>query len=278
MGGRMVPHLVAAGYEVVAFDPKDDRLEAATAAGAVAAEDARDAVRRGEVVMASLRSSAMFGEVAESDMLPHAVAGQVVLDMGTTEAAETRRLALAFAERGTTLLDSPVSGAPGPHMHVFVGGDREAYARCRPILEATADPERIVYCGPSGTGQAVKAVNQLGMGLVSAAYLEAVAFGIRAGADPKAISQGVGGPEPWRQCIEDVARAAADGRADEILVKFPELPYFLREAEAQGFEAPLTRALFQFLDPCPRDWVDNMGRPRVALWSQLMAAVPVNRP
>jgi 3-hydroxyisobutyrate dehydrogenase len=261
MGGRMVPHLVAAGYEVVAFDPKDDRLEAATAAGAVAAEDARDAVRRGEVVMASLRSSAMFGEVAESDMLPHAVAGQVVLDMGTTEAAETRRLALAFAERGTTLYALGLSCQWSP---------RAAHARLRRRRQRglRAVPSHLGGHSRSGAHRLLR----------SQWHRAGVAFGIRAGADPKAISQGVGGPEPWRQCIEDVARAAADGRADEILVKFPELPYFLREAEAQGFEAPLTRALFQFLDPCPRDWVDNMGRPRVALWSQLMAAVPVNRP
>ncbi len=272
MGGRMVRNLLAAEYEVIGFDPNEERLAVAVAAGAVAAADAGDAVRRGDVVLASLRSSAMFVSVCESDMLPNTRDGQVFLDMGTTEAPETRRLAAEFARKGALLLDTPVSGAPGPGMRVFMGGDRDACERCRPILAATADPERVVYCGPSGTGQAVKTVNQLGMGLVAAAYLEAVAFGFRAGADPEALIQGVGGDDGWRQQLAAVARQAMDGRADDILVKFPELPYFLREAEERGFQMPMTQALFEFLDAGPRDWVDNMDRPRVAFWHQLMGA------
>jgi len=280
MGGRMIRNLLAADYRVVAFDPNEERLAAAVAAGALAAADASDAVRRGEVVLVSLRSSEMFVSVCESDMLPNARAGQVFLDLGTTEAPETRRLAAAFAERGAILLDTPVSGAPGPGMRVFMGGDREACERCRPILAATADPERIVYCGPSGTGQAVKTVNQLGMGLVAAAYLEAVAFGFLAGADPEAVIQGVGGDEGWRKELAEVARQARDGKADDILVKFPELPYFLREAKERGFQAPMTQALFEFLDAGPRDWVDNMDRPRVAFWHQLRAcaSAPLTAP
>ena len=157
-------------------------------------------------------------------------------------------------------------------LRIFVGGDAALYERFRPVLDVIGDPERVVHCGPVGTGQAVKAVNQLAMGLVNAAYLEAVAFGARAGASLEAIIKGVGDEKGggFRRRVADVARTAIEGRADDVLVKFPELPYFLREARERGFELPMTRALFSFLDAGPRDKVDNMGRPRVALWGELM--------
>lgn len=276
MGGPMAVNLVKAGYTVTAYDPVPERLARCVSAGAAGASGSAEAVRRGEVVMTSLRSSAMFVEVAESELLPNARAGQVFVDMGTTEAAETRRLAAEFAGKGATLIDAPVSGGSSSGMlRIFVGGDEAAAERCRPILNILGDPERVVYCGPSGTGQAVKGVNQLAMGLVSAAYLEALAFGIRSGADPGAILKGVGeeGGRGFRARVAELAKKVIAGGADDVLIKFPELPYFLREADERGFPLPMTRALFDFCAAGPRDRVDNMGRPRVAFWHEL-----VNRP
>ncbi|MGB2820570.1 MAG: NAD-binding protein, partial [Phycisphaerae bacterium] len=144
--------------------------------------------------------------------------------------------------------------------------------RVRPILEVLGDPRHVAHCGPSGCGQAVKGVNQLAMGLVAAAYLEAVAYGVRCGADLDAIAASVGGDEGWRKRLADCAMKAKDGSAEGVYVKFPELPYFLREAREQGFEMPMTRALFDFCDAGPRNWKDNMQREYVSFWHQLMQA------
>ena len=273
MGGPMVRHLAAAGYDVTAFDPVAEKLAACVGAGAKGAASAAEAVRAGEVIMTSLRSSAMFVEVAEAEVVPNVREGQTVIDMGTTEGAQTRRIAAALAAKGARFLDAPVSGsAASGRLRIFVGGEADLFRRFRPVFEVLGDPDRVVHCGPVGTGQAVKAVNQLAMGLVDAAYLEAVAFGARAGASLEAIAKGVGDEEGggFRRRVAQVARMAIEGRADDMLVKFPELPYFLREARERGFALPMTRALFEFLDAGPRDHVDNMGRPRVACWGELM--------
>ena len=276
MGSGMARCLRKAGYALTVYDLTPEKVEAVVAAGATAASSSREVVQRSEIVLTSLRSSAVFVEVAEADLLPAARAGQAFLDMGTTEACEIRRLAAAFAAQGAALLDCPVSGGPGGaeggSLHIFVGGERGVYERCRAILEALGNPERIAWCGPSGCGQAVKGVNQLAMGLVAAAYLESIAFGVRAGADLDAIARGVGGEEGWRRQVADCARRVKEGTAEGVYVKFPELPYFLREAREQGFALPLTEALFGFLDPHPRDRRDNMLRPVVSFWEYLMKA------
>ena len=181
MGGPMARNLLAAGYALTGFDIDADRLDATVEAGAACGDSAADVVQRSEVVLTSLRSSAVWVEVAEAALVPNAREGQAFIDLGTVAPPETRRLAAAFAERGASLLDVPVSGGPGGStsgtLRMFAGGDRAVYERCRPILEVLGDPERVVYMGPSGAGQVAKGVNQLAMGLADAAYLEAIALG-----------------------------------------------------------------------------------------------------
>lgn len=277
MGGPMARNLLKAGYPLMAYDPDLARLTAIASAGAVAAQSAREVVTPSEIILTSLPASAVFVHVAETDLLPNAQPGQIFIDLGTTTAAETRRLAAAFTQKEATLLDSPVSGgssgAEAGMLRMFIGGDQAVFERCRPIFDVLGDPEHTIYCGPSGAGQIVKGVNQLAMGLGDAAYMEALAFGVRAGVDPAVIAQAVGGSEGWRGHFARLASRAVEGSAEGLLVKFPELPYFLGDARTLGFDLPLTQALFNFCDLSPRNWRDNMGRPTVSFWYQL-----TNRP
>jgi len=274
MGGPMAANLVAAGYRLTAFDIDADRLAACVAAGASAGESGADVVQRSQVVLTSLRSSAIFVEVAEQSLIPNAREGQVFIDLGTVSPPAARRVAEALAAKGASLLDSPVSGGPGGSasgtLRIFVGGDEATYRRCRPILGVLGDPERVAYCGPSGAGQVVKAVNQLAMGLADAAYLEALAFGVRAGALVEAMRQGVGGESGWRGHFAHLASRVIEGTAESCWVKFPELGYFLAEAEDKGIPMPLAQALQAFLEAGDLSFLDNMRRPTGSFWRELM--------
>ena len=277
MGGPMARNLLAAGYALAAFDIDPERLAACVEAGAVGCGSSAAVVARSDVVLTSLRSSAIFVEVAEAQLVPNARAGQVFIDLGTTEPPETRRLARAFAAKEATLLDVPVSGGPGGSaggtLRMFVGGERAVAERVWPLLEVLGAPERVVYCGPSGCGQVMKGVNQLAMGLADAAYMEAIAYGVRDGLDPRAIRQAVGGDDGWRGHFGGLARRVRDGEGERLVVKFPELPYYLREAREQGFEMPLTTALFEFCSEGDVIFFDNMRRPTASFWRELMRSV-----
>ena len=278
MGGPMARNLVRAGYTVVGFDLREERLSACADAGVVPAGGEDDVVRRADVVLTSLPSSESWVEAAERHLVPNAREGQVFIDLGTTTPPETRRLAAEFARKGAALLDVPVSGGPGgveaKRLRMFVGGDPRVFAECRQILEAIGGPEHITYCGPSGSGQVVKGVNQLAMGLGAAAYLEAVAFGVMAGVDAETIRVAVGatgGVDRWREYVDFVADRAAAGSAESIGVKFRELPYFLREAGEKGFVLPLTQMLFSFCDAGERVVIDD-NRRAPSFWHELMKA------
>ena len=274
MGGRMAKNLHNAGYPLIGYDIDAAKCEALTVTGATAGKDTTEVVINSDVVMTSLRSSDVFCSVTEQYLIPDACDGHVFIDLGTTEVEKTRELATVFAERGATLIDAPVSG--GPHgsetgtLRIFVGGDAAVVEKCRPILEILGEPKYVVYCGPSGSGQIVKGVNQLAMGLGAAAYMEAMAFGVCAGVDPQAIRDVVGMGGGWRGEFDRIAKRIIDGEGKTLVVKYPELPYFLAAAEASGFEIPLTEALYEFCKKENYEMFDNMNRPSRSFWQTLL--------
>ncbi len=282
MGGPMARNLAAGGYRVLGFDTSAERLRASAAAGVEPERGLDTVVGRCDAVLTSLPSSEALVQVAEEHFLPRARPGQLFVDLGTVTPPETRRLAAALRERGADLVDAPVSGGPGGAdartLFMFVGGEVAAVQRAWPILAALAGDGRITHCGPSGSGQIAKGVNQLAMGLGAAAYLEAVAFGVLAGLDPAALGEAVGGDAGWRAMVAQTARRISEGKGDEIGVKFRELPYFLREAREAGFALPLTEVLYAFCDRGPRVVVDD-NRPAPSFFHELVArrAGPVDQ-
>jgi 3-hydroxyisobutyrate dehydrogenase-like beta-hydroxyacid dehydrogenase len=281
MGGPMALSLRRAGYPVRAFDTDAARLARLGGEAGVSAADRLEALldpaAPSDVICLSLPSSDAFVRVADAFLLPRAAApGRIFIDFGTTTPPETRRIAAGLAARGASLIDAPVSGGPGgaerARLRTFAGGEPDVFGRIRPILETIGGAEGLTYCGPAGTGQIVKGVNQLAMGLGAAAFLEAVAFGTRAGVDAAIIGRAVGAggaeAEAWRVLVAQTAEAAAEGRAEGLGVKFRELPYFLREAAEQGVALPLTETLYRFCDAGERVVTDD-NRPAPSFWHEL---------
>lgn len=272
MGNPMARNLLAAGYPLMVFDLQADRLAAVVAAGATAAPDIATLVAQSAVIATSLPSSSAFVQVAEQDLLPYVHHGQIIIDFGTVTPPETKRLAARFAEKGVALLDVPLSGgavgAERAQLYMFVGGDPAIVARCRPILETIGGTEHLTYCGPAGSGQVVKGVNQLMMGIVEAAYLETLAFGVNSGIDIEILTQALGNEGRWRRDLHQTAQRIAKGDALNIGVKFRELPYFLEAAEKAGFPLPITEVVHTFCDQGERVTVDD-HRQAPSYWHEL---------
>jgi 3-hydroxyisobutyrate dehydrogenase-like beta-hydroxyacid dehydrogenase len=273
MGGPMARNLLRGGHDLTVFDLDPDRIASLKRDGARAAASAADVCASCDVVMTSLRSSQVFVEVAQESLVPSARSGQLFIDLGTVTPPETRRIAGLLEAKGASLVDAPVSGGPGGaeagSLYIFVGGREDDVTRAMPLLDILGDPDRVTHCGPSGSGQVVKGVNQLAMGLPQAAFVEAVAFAVLSGVSAEVLPRAVGGESGFRAELQRVAEAVTQGRADDLLVKYPELDYFLAQADAAGFEMPITRALREFCRDAPEQIPDNMGRTRPSFWREL---------
>lgn len=104
--------------------------------------------------------------------------GSVVVDMSTVSSATALQAAACLAEKQVAFLDAPVSGgvegAKKGTLAMMVGGEAAALEKARPVLEAMT--ARIMHIGPTGAGQATKAVNQVMCAGINQAVTEALAF------------------------------------------------------------------------------------------------------
>jgi 3-hydroxyisobutyrate dehydrogenase len=109
----------------------------------------------------------------------------VLIDMTSASPVGTRKLVADLKARGIPLLDAPVSGgvvkAIDGTLSIMAGGDREVFERCRPILEVFG---KVFHTGGSGSGHAMKSLNNYLSAATLAASAEAVLAGTRFGLDP----------------------------------------------------------------------------------------------
>lgn len=104
--------------------------------------------------------------------------GSIVIDMSTVSSATAQQAAACLAEKQVAFLDAPVSGgvegAKKGTLAMMIGGEAAALEQARPVLEAMT--ARIMHIGPTGAGQATKAVNQVMCAGINQAVTEALAF------------------------------------------------------------------------------------------------------
>jgi len=104
--------------------------------------------------------------------------GALVIDCSTV-GAETARTACSLLQPGgVEFLDCPVSGgvegAEKATLAIMAGGSADAFAQAQPILSAMG--KTVAHFGPTGSGQAAKATNQIMCAGIIEAVSEAMAF------------------------------------------------------------------------------------------------------
>ena len=188
MGLPMARRLAEAGYPVTAFDTTASALEAAAGFGAGKAESPAEVGGRCGVVITMLPNvnivrAAVLGENGAASAL---LAGSLLIDMSSSSPQGTIELGAALRERGIDLIDAPVSGgvpkAKTGELAIMVGGEPSAVERALPILETMG--RRIFRTGRLGSGQAMKALNNLVSAAGMVAAMEALLVGKKFGLDP----------------------------------------------------------------------------------------------
>lgn len=191
MGSPMACRLVDAAYETSVYDVVPDRVEALVTRGARAASSPRQASEQSNIVITMLPDSGdVLSAVGGSDgVLAGLRAGSVLIDMSTISPAVTRAVAQQVAERGGRMVDAPV-GRTSRHAEegdllVMIGGEEPVIDEVDPVL-ACFGKDR-VRCGPIGSGETMKLVNNLLTATIVAANAEALVLGVKAGLDLQTV-------------------------------------------------------------------------------------------
>jgi 3-hydroxyisobutyrate dehydrogenase-like beta-hydroxyacid dehydrogenase len=192
MGEPMCRNLAEkSGRSVIAFDRERAPLEQLKAAGVEPAESIQALARACDTVFMALPSGKHVEEVcmSEDGLLAPAHAGQIIVDLGTSPVDLTRSLAAQFAERNARYADAPIArtrqAAEEGTLSIMVGADAETFATIEPLLACCATD--ITHCGPVGSGQIVKILNNMVLAETVVALSEALVVARRAGLDGKVL-------------------------------------------------------------------------------------------
>jgi len=178
MGAPMARNLHKAGLLKAAWNrSRDKALALGTELDVAAPATLEEFARLLDVVVLCVSADADVRAVVEG-LAPGLARGALVIDCSTVSADTARWAAEFLAGRGVRFVDAPVSGgvegAKNGALAIMCGGEPAAFEAARPVLAAMG--KTIEHFGPSGSGQATKATNQIMCAGIIRACAEAMAF------------------------------------------------------------------------------------------------------
>jgi len=190
MGLPMSGHLIARGFDVVAYDVDKDRLATAAAGGAKPMSALSEMVDNADIFVACLRTDDQMEDVAEK-LAAHGKPGQLIVVAGTHSLDFMRRLAGIVEPNGLRLIDAPVVfgalGAQEGNLLSLCGGDAADVERARPVMLSYS--RGVEHVGPLGAGQLAKTCNNLLHWIHCVANFETLAIAKRYGVDAQRMRE-----------------------------------------------------------------------------------------
>jgi 2-hydroxy-3-oxopropionate reductase len=254
MGSPMAIHLVEAGHQVTGFNRSPDKAAALVEAGGIAADSIAKAVAAADVVAVMVPDSADVQDVltGEGGVFQNARPGALIIDFSSIRPDVTTELAAIAAKSGFRLIDAPVSGgeagAVNATLSIMVGGADEDVAAAKPILDVVG--KTIVHVGPNGSGQTVKAANQLIVAGNIQLLAEAIVFLEAYGVDTAAAVEVLGGGLAGSAVLNQKAQKMLDRSFDpgfRIDLHHKDLGIVTSAAREAGVVIPLGAAVAQLM-------------------------------
>jgi 2-hydroxy-3-oxopropionate reductase len=257
MGRPMAEHLVRAGHEVTVHNRSQEPVQALVSAGAKAGGSPADVAADADVVITMVPDSPDVEDVVlgEDGVFSTARQGLLLIDMSTIRPDTSRQIGEAARARGVRFLDAPVSGgeigAKEATLSIMVGGAAEDFEAALPVLQTLG--RTVVHVGPVGSGQTVKAANQLIVAGVIELVSEAIVLLEAHGVD-----------------MEPAIKVLAGGLAgNQILER--KAPGMLARRFEPGFRIDLHHKDMQIIQAAARD--TGVAIPVTALVAQMLVSL-----
>ncbi len=253
MGRPMAENLIEAGYDLVAYNRTREKAEELD--GATVADTPREVAQQSDIIFTMLPDSPQVEEVLadEDGVLEGVKEGALIVDMSTISPVVTEELSEKTRERGASMLDAPVSGgdvgAIEGTLSIMVGGSEEDFGRALPLFEVMGGT--VTHVGPVGTGQVVKAANQIVVALTIEAVSEALVLGSKGGVAPEKILDVLGGGLAGNKVMEVKREKMLSHSFDpgfRVELHHKDLGIALAAGREYGVALPVTAIVDQMLE------------------------------
>jgi 3-hydroxyisobutyrate dehydrogenase-like beta-hydroxyacid dehydrogenase len=160
-GGPMAQAIAESGFELHIWARRPQSLEAMAGAPHIVEKTVQTLAENCDVVCLCLTDDKDIVSLLDSGLRYGLKAGAVLVNHGTGDPRESRRLAAELQQQGITYLDAPVSGgrlgAQARTLTTMVGGESQAFSQMRAVFETFS--RKVSLLGPSGAGQMAKLLN-----------------------------------------------------------------------------------------------------------------------
>ncbi|MBO6521869.1 MAG: NAD(P)-dependent oxidoreductase [Rhodospirillales bacterium] len=193
MGAGMANNILSKTGSLRVFDAHEGAMRPLVEAGATACVSPAEMAQNCELIFMCLPyapevRSAIFGDGGIAEAKP---TGLTIVDTTTLDRTDALAIASETTELGVDYWDCPISGMPfrakDGTLTVMFGGSDAAFEMAKPYLEQVGTS--IIHCGPIGTGQAMKALNNIIYNVNIAALAEVLPLTVAVGLDPEQVAQ-----------------------------------------------------------------------------------------
>ncbi len=185
MGSRMAKRLMDAGHHITGYNRTYAKANHLLKAGMRWAETPRAAAEAGDFVFTMVTNTAALKAVTEGPdgLLAGLNADKIYVDMSTISPTYSRELSEMVADKGSVMLDAPVSGSVTTleegKLSIMVGGDQKAFEKVKPILLDIGP--KVTHVGRNGLAVTMKIATNLNLAVQMLAFSEAVLLAEKSG-------------------------------------------------------------------------------------------------
>ncbi len=237
IGKPIAANILTAGFDLMVFDVREEPMRELAQLGAKQAGGLRELSEHAEIIAVAVVDDSQVEEVILSDagLLQSGRRESIIMIHSTVMPGTVRKLAQAGQGKGVTVVDAPVSGgeagARQRQLCYMVGGEKDVFEKCHPILAASA--AHIFHLGELGSGATAKMIVQVVVCINMLGTYEAELLSEKCGLDFKAL--------------QEVLRVSSGQSfvAEHWLDRFkrPEDPLPIRRRRAEVFVESLAPAL-----------------------------------
>lgn len=283
MGSGIAASLLRAGYPLTVLEhPGNQSLDGLVQAGARTCSQVSELAANVDILIVCVTGTPQVEEVLlhKGGVLESLRPGCTVIDCSTAIPSSTLRIAEAVQRAGGRFLDAPMTRTPKEaaegRLNLIVGGDRQVYENCLPVLQSYA--ETITYAGGTGSGHQMKLLhNYVSLGF-SAVLAEAAACARQAGTDAQVfcdiLAAGGGAGVVLNRLRPYIESEDTSGFRFSMSNALKDMGYYCSMAQDQGAAGGLAQAIRQLYAEAAQAGLEQEPVPH--LLDHLTATAPAN--
>lgn len=163
MGSPMAKNILAVGFPLTIFNRTASKTKILHKMGVKVTVSPEALAENSNVVITMVTAGKDVEEIlfGKNGVVAGAKKGTVVIDMSTIGPTYAKTISSKLMKKGIDFIDAPVTGgiqkAESGELTIFIGGKEKVYKRVRKVLQAMG--KFLIYMGETGSGQAMKIVN-----------------------------------------------------------------------------------------------------------------------